>query len=435
MKKALFAILLASAVMLPAGVTLTQAVADAWAISRGLDSQKLEEAAAAIAEQSALRRQRFAAHFEGSYRYSTDAIQVTAADFPFPLGPQVPAGTVILSTPRGAADLKVSLLQPLHAGGRLASAVKMEAARGAAERDLTRLKMIELAGLVKASFFNHLRFSRKRDSLNSLLASLDLHVKKVARLHEEELVRRSDLLEATAKADEVRLSLQDLEQLLAQEAVQFRSLCGHDPQEVDFQPAAGAGEFAAAWGYFLEHHPLLRSLDERARMLQARKRAAAAAYRPQVNAFAQVHYARPGQNFFVDEWAFYVMGGLSVSLPVFDWNQRGRDLELADIARRKLENQRADFIRESEKNLRQLYLSLDSIGRKLVLLEGLLANAGEDAALKEKLYEEQQIDHTLLLAAMAGQERYRSSRDEALAQIEMLKAAIDTLVGKFAEEG
>ncbi len=435
MKKTLFAILLASAMMLPARVTLSRAVADAWAINRGLDSQKLEVAAAAIAERSALRRRRFTAGFEGSYRYSSDAIQVTAADFPFPLGPQVPAGTVILSTPHGTADLNVTLLQPLHTGGRLASAVKMEAARGAAERDLTRLKKIELAGLVKASFFNHLRFSRKRDSLNSLLASLDLHVKKVARLHEEELVRRSDLLEARARADEARLGLQDLEQLLGQEAVQFRSLCGHDPQDVDFQPGAGADGFEADWEYFLKRHPLLRSLDGRARMLQEQKRASAAAYRPQVSAFAQAHYARPGQNFFVNEWAFYVMGGLRVSLPVFDWNQRGRDLELADIAVRKLENQRADFIRESEKNLRQLYLSLDSVRRKLVLLEGLLANAGEDAALKEKLYEERQIDHFLLLAAMAGQERYRSSRDEALAQLEMLKAAIDTLVGKFEEEG
>jgi outer membrane protein TolC len=434
MKKIVFFALLAVAFALPAKVTLSQAVANAWKINPGLDSQLLEEDAAAIACATAQRQKYFSVFFSGSFRYSSDKVQVKASDFPFPLGPAVLPGTVILSAPGETIDLKMSLLQPLYSGGLLSNAVKMEMIRAASERDRTRLKRIELAGKVKSSFFNYLLFCKKRDSLNSFLTSLELHLKKVTDLYAEELVKRSDLLETRAKADEVRLQLQDLEQLLAAEAVQFHTLSGYDPQDVDFAPAAKAGSFAAARDQFLAGHPLLRSLDEKGRLIQIQKRSVAAAYLPQVSAFAEAHYGRPGQNFFMDQWTFYFQGGLSVSMPVFNWNKGGRDRELLDIAARQLENQRADFIRESENGLRQLFLYKDSLEKKQALLEGLVANAAEDIRLKENLYEENQIDHTDLLAAMTRQESYIANRGELLAQMEMVQANMDTLIGKTEEE-
>lgn len=434
MKKILFFTLLAAAFALPARVTLSQAVANAWTISRGLDSQELEEKAAAVAGLTALRQKYFSVYFSGSYRYSSDAVEVKASAFPFPLGPNVPAGTVMLSAPHATIDLKMSLVQPLYSGGLLSNAVQMEAIRAASERDLTRLKKIELAGRVRSSFFNYLLFCKKRDSLNFLLSSLELHLKKVENLYAEELVRRSDVLETRGKADEVRLSLQDLEQLIAAEAVHFDSLCGADPRDIDFQPAAWDGTFAADRERFLSGHPLLRSLDEKKRLVQVQKRSIAAAYLPQVSAFAEAHYGRPGQNFFVDRWTFYFQGGLSLAMPVFNWNKGGRDRELADIAARKLDNQRADFIRDSEASLRQLYLARESLEKKRVLLDGLVANAGEEIRLKDRLYEESQIDHIDLLAAMASQERHVADREELQVQVEMLRANMDILVGKIEEE-
>lgn len=434
MKKIPFLLFLAFASVLPARVTLSQAVADAWKISPGLDSQRLEEDAAATARLTALRQKYFSVYFNGSYRYSTDKVEVKASAFPFPLGPNVPAGTVILSAPGDNFDFKLSLSQPLYSGGLLGNAVKMEALRAAAEKDVTRLKKIDLAGQVKSSYFTYLLYSRKRDSLNSLLERLDLHLRKVTSLFAEEQVRKSDLLESRARADEVKLGLADLEQLLAAEAVRFNSLCGHDPQDVDFQPGAESVSFAAAREYLLASHPLLRSLEQRERLVQIQKRSIAAAYLPQVGAFAELHYGRPGQNFFTNRWTLYFQGGVNVSLPVFNWNKGGRDRHLADIAARKLENQRADFVRESEKGLRQLFLLRESLEKKLALLDGLAANAAEDVGLKETLYEESQIDHTDLLAAMTSQEKYLSDRGELLVQMEMLKASVDTLIGKLEEE-
>jgi outer membrane protein TolC len=291
-----------------------------------------------------------------------------------------------------------------------------------------------LAGKVKNSFYNHRLFCRKRDSLNLLLDILKLHQGKLENLYREELLRKSDLLETMAKADEIRLNLEDLEQVIRSEALNFSTLSGYEPGDIEDETGSGHASLLAAREFFLANHPLLRSLDEKARLFQIQKKSISGSYLPQISAIAELHYGRPGQNFFVNRWIPYVVGGINVSLPVFNWNKGGRDKSLVDIAARKLENQRADFIRDSEKNLRQLFFFKDSLEKKLALLDGLVALATEDARLKEKLYAENQIDHNDYLAALTSQERYVSNREELLAQVELLKVGIDTLIGKCEEE-
>jgi outer membrane protein TolC len=434
MKKTVFSILLAAAFVLPAKVSLGQAVAHAWKISYSLDSQRLEEEAAVTARLTALRQKYFSVFAGGSYRYTSDKVEVKVSDFPFPVSANIPPDTIVLSAPNDNFDLKLSLAQPIYSGGILANAVRMETIREATERDLTRLKKIELSGKVKNSFFNHRLFCKKRDALNSLLTILKLHQDKLANLFREELVQKSDLLETQTKVDEIRLNLEDMEQLIRSEALNFSTLCGYEPEDIETETTAGAESFSAAWEFFLARHPLLQALDEKVRIIQIQKKSISGAYLPQVSAFAEVHYGRPGQNYFVDRWTLYVLGGVSVSMPVFNWNKGGRDRELANIASRKLENQRADFVRESEKNLHQFYLYKESLEKKLALLADLVANATEDARLKEKLYEEKQIDHNDYLAALTSQERYISNREELLAQVELLKVGIQTLIGKCEEE-
>jgi len=434
MKKTLFVVLMAIVFVLPAKVTLSQAVANAWKISPNLHSQLLEEEAAATAGLTARRQKYFSAAFSASYRYTSDKLEVKVSDFPFPVSANILPGTIVLSAPSNNFDLKISLVQPIYSGGILNNSVRMEAIREAAAGDLTRLKKIELAGMVKNSFFNHRMFCKKRESLNLLLAILKLHQDKLANLYREELVKKSDLLETRAKADEIGLNLEDLEHLIRSEALNFSTLCGYEPQDVEYEAAAGGESFAEAREFFLAGHPLLHSLDEKARIMQIQKKSIAGSYLPQISAFAELHYGLPGQNFFVSQWTPYIMGGVSVSMPVFNWNKSGRDKNLVDIAARKLQNQRADFIRESEKSLRQFYFHKESLEKKLALLDRLVANASEDARLKESLYEEKQIDHNDYLAALTSQERVLSNREELLAQMELLKVGIHTLIGKGEEE-
>jgi outer membrane protein TolC len=435
MKKILFLGLLAIVFALPAKVTLSQAVANAWRLNRGLQNQRYQAEAVGVSKLTALKQKFFSVYFSGSYRHSSDKIEVKASDFAIPATANIPPGTLILSAPDDNFDLKMSLLQPVFAGGALSNAVKMEELREVSELNLTRLKQIEVTGKVKASYFSYKLFCNKRDSLSFFLANLNLHLGKLENLFREELLKKSDLLETRAKVDETKLNLQDLEQLILAEVLNFENLCGYSPLDISGDTTESAETYTWAWEFFKANHPLLHSLDERARIFQVQKKSISGSYLPQLSVFAEVHYGRPGQNFFKDQWTFYVQGGMSVTMPVFNWNKIGRDKTLVDIAARQLENQRADFVESSEKNLRQLYLLKEALENKLLILDNLVGYAAEGAQLKEKLYEENQIDHTDYLAALTAHERYLANREELLAQMEMLKVNIHTLIGKGEEEG
>jgi outer membrane protein TolC len=434
MKKILFLGLLIIAFALPARVTLSQAVANAWRLNRGLQNQHYQAEAAGVSKETAMEQKKFSVYFNGSYRYSSDKVEVKAADFAIPTTNNIPPGTIILSAPDDNFDLKLSLLQPVFSGGILSNAVKMEELREVSEIHLTRLKQIEVTGKVKVSYFSYRLACKKRDSLNLFLANLNLHLGRLENLFREELLKKTDLLETRAKVDEIKLNLQDLEQLILAEALNFENLCAYSPLDISGDASESVEDYAQAWEYFRANHPLLHSLAERARIFQVQKKSISGSYLPQLSIFAEMHYGRPGQNFFKDKWTFYVQGGLNVTMPVFNWNKGGRDKTLVDIAARQLENQRADFIESSEKSLRQLFLLKEAFANKLLLLDNLVGYAAEGAQMKEKLFEENQIDHTDYLAALTAHERYLVNREELLAQMEVLKVNIHTLIGKAEEE-
>jgi outer membrane protein TolC len=434
MKKILFMFLLAVVFVLPAEVTLSQAVANAWRLNHSLQNQRYQAEAAGVSKLTAMAQKKFSVYFNGSYRYSSDKVEVKAADFAIPTSTNIPPGTIILSAPDDNFDVKLSLLQPVFTGGVLNNAVKMEELREVSELHLTRLKQIEVTGKVKVSYFSYRLACKKRDALVYFLDNLSLHLGKLENLFREELLKKTDLLETRAKVDETKLNLQDLEQLLKAEALNFENLCGYSPLEISGETSERAEDYAQAWDFFKAHHPLLQSLAERARAFQVQKKSIAGSSLPQVGVFAEMHYGRPGQNFFKDRWTFYVQGGLSVTMPVFTWNKSERDQSLVDIAARQLENLRLDFIESSEKSLHQLFLLKEAIENKLRLIDNLVGYAAEGAQLKEKLFEENQIDHTDYLAALTTHERYLVNREELLAQMEVLKVNIHTLIGKAEEE-
>jgi len=429
------ALLLAAAGPLGAKVSLQQAVELAWAQSPAVERQLLGEEAARIGRSFALRQRFFRLEAGGSYRFSSDAVKVLAQDFPLlPADLSIPEGLVLLSAPRDFYDLKLTLVQPLYTGGAINQAIRMEEIKGLLEAKRTELAKNDLAGQVKASFLTYRFLQAKRDSLSRLLENLSLHFQKIEAFAREQLVRRSDLLETRSKMDEVLLNRVDVSQQIEQERVAFQSFCGLDPEEVDASSLEPVGTVEESLAAFHRSHPLLAAFEEQGRLVEAGRRAAAAGRLPQLAGTYELHYGKPGVNFFKKDWSLYVQAGLTLTVPLLNRSQSDRDLALSEVERRKVASQRLDFVRESEKGLLQAYETKKSLAAKQNLANGLVRDAEEDLKLKESLYRENQISNLDYLAAVANLEKYRSLRAELEIQQCLADVRIQMLIGRRGAE-
>ena len=425
------AILLAAAGPLGAKVSLRQAVERAWAQSPAVERQLLGEEAAGIGLRYALRQRFFRLEGGGSYRFSSDAVEVTAKDFPLlPSDLSIPDSLVLLSAPHDFYDLKLSLVQPIYAGGAIKQAIRMEEIKGVLERKRTELAKNDLAGQVESSFLTYRLLQAKRDSLSRLLDTLGLHLKKVEAFVREQLVRRSDLLETRSKMDEVLINLVDISQQIEQERVSFQTLCGLDPEEVDASSLEPVGTIEESLAAFNQSHPLLAAFEEQGRLVEAGRLAAAAGRKPQLAAAYELHYGNPGVNFFKKEWSLYVQAGLTLTVPLINRSQADRDMALREVENRKLASQREDFIRETEKGLMQVYGMKSALAAKQTLAEDLIRDAEEEARLKDSLYRESQISNLDYLAAVANLAKYRSLKAELEVQQNLVDVRIQMLIGR-----
>ncbi len=426
--------LLIAAIPIRAATTLDEAVARAWAKSYGLKDRVLDEETAKAERDFAARQKLFHLDFAGGYRYATDSVVVTAANFPFTSLLHIPSGQVLLQTPKSTYDLKLGLTQPLWTGGSLTNILRADEARQAAAASGTRAAKVEIAGRVKTSYFTYRLLLAKKRSLEILLENLGLHESRVSAFVREDLTRRSDLLETQTKSEETRLSIEDLTQQAAKERIGFETLTGLSPDDIEAPAPGTVLDYAASLAEFRSRHPLLKGLDAQATALDLSRKAVTGQRLPQLALFGEAHYARPGVNFFLDQWKLYAVAGVSLTVPVFNLNRIARDKAILDVERRKLDDQRADILEQAERTLKQLYESLRSLAAQASSADKLIGLAEEDAGLKEKLYRENQLSNIDYLAALTDLARYRALKAQIALQAELVKVAVNAAVGRIGDQ-
>jgi len=394
-----------------------------------LDQEKAE-----IQRQLVAKNKLFRLDFGGSYLYKS---QTTKIDF-FPV--QIPGVRTVSGQPveiglMNNFDFSISLNQPLFTGGVLTNSIKLEEVKKAEAANQKILKMNEFAGLIKSSFFQYLLLARRRQSLITLEKTLDLHRRRLEDLLEEGLARKTDLLETLSKIEEILLSINDMEQAMELEKIHFIKLCSYSPEEIDPSYREKSLSQIEAFSHFRQYHPMLKTLHNQAEILSLQKKITSGKYLPQVSGFAEAHYGKPGIDLYKKEWTLYFQGGIVLKLPVFDWNRLRSEKTLLDYQIQKLENQRAQFVKDITQTLDQLYTSLRMLEEKKDHIDQLVLYSEEDAELKAALYEEKQMPNVDYLSALLNREKNILMREAIQIQIEMIRVNINTLIGNSKENG
>jgi outer membrane protein TolC len=439
LKKIVFLPLLVLSVLGPsiyAKVTLREAVGKALEMSRDVRDQRLNADASALRKREIEARRAFTLDFGGSLAYASDSPHILVSDMPVlaaKLGEDVPPGLFLASTPRVLYDVRFTVSQPIFTGGALNLAAEAENTAGLAEAEMTRVLEAKVAGEVKGSHLRYRILRQAKGSAELFRQSLELRRQKIESLFEVDLIRKTDVIETRSKIEEVKLSIQDLDQMIEEAGIRFQGLCGFVPDEVEADAEEGIPDIEAALAMFRTSHPLLQYFERKLVQAETWRKAVARAGKPQVSAFAQLHFGRPGINFFATTPGVFVLGGLNIDLPLLDAKKRETEAALVEVEARKLGNRRSEFIRETELEIRRLYALKSGLETKTSTIGRMIEFAEEDVRLKSRQYEENQIPNLDCLAAMAQLEKCRTMKQEIGLQIEAVKVEIQTLINAGRE--
>ena len=409
------------------------------AVEKGIqrDSQHknrlLDTEISGLNQKKARKKKLFYVDLGGSYFFKSQQMEIAfPASSPAP-GVVIP-GMNITAGAKHNYDFKLSLVQPIFTGGILSNHVKLETQKQLREKYNTDSRKIEVAGMIKSSYFTCRLLESKKKSLTLLIRNLELHYKRLNDLYKEELVKKSDLLETQIKISETEMKHEELNQLLKEEKINFTRLCGFAVEEVEKKYDESISTLTESLSFFKAHHPALKTIDQNISMLYLQKKIAAGNYLPRVQGFAELHYGKPGIDFFKNEWSLYFQGGINVNYRIFDGNQLKIEKKTADMGIRKLDNHKEDLVLEVKKKLTQLYAKKKSIEKQWDLIKSMVKLASEDAALKEELVREKQVSNIDYLSALLDKERYESIQNELLLQLRLIKLNINTLIGRYGGE-
>jgi len=417
-------------------ISLKKAIEKGIQMDNQYKNRLLDTEISGLNQKIARMKKLFDVDLGGSYFFKSQQMEIAFPDSNPAPGVVIP-GMNILAGAKHNYDLKLSLVQPIFTGGILSNHVKLETLKQLREEYNTDFRKIEVAGMIKSSYFTYRLLESKKKSLSLLIRNLKLHYKKINNLYREELVKKSDLLETQIKISETEMKREELNQLLQEEKINFTRLCGFAVEDVEKNYDESIDTLPESLSFFKARHPALKTIDQNIRLLYLQKKIAAGNYLPRVQGFAELHYGRPGIDFFKNEWSLYFQGGINVNLRIFDGNQLKIEKKIADMTIQKLDNHKEDLFLEVKKKLTQLYAKKKSIEKQLILVKSMVKFASEDAGLKEELVKEKQIPNIDYLSALLDKERYQSMQNELLMQLRLIKLNINTLIGRlfFASGG
>lgn len=414
-------------------VSLTKAIEEGLKRNYEYLNSLLDEQRAALQYHISTKDRLFRVDFDANYLYKSKTLTISFPDVPIPEGYTIP-GREIEAGLHHNFDFNLGLVQPLFTGGILSNSAKLNEVHQAIEANQKFLKFNEIVGLIKSSYFRFHLLIQKRQSLQILEKNLALHRQRIDNLRSEGLARKSDLLETLSKIEEIKADMSGIEQAIESERIHFHKLCGHYPEEIDTGYKEESLGQNAALSYFKENHPVLKTLQNQIDILNLQKKINSGKYLPQVSGFAELHYGKPGIDFFEKKWSLYFQGGIVLSLQVFDWNRIRGEKILLDYQEQKFLNQKDKFIQDVTASLQTLFVSLQKLEEKKSHISRLLEYSNEDADLKEALYAEREISNVDYLEALLMREKNALLLQEIHIQIERIKVNINTLIGKNKED-
>lgn len=300
-------------------------------------------------------------------------------------------------------DLSLNLRQTLFSGFLIRNRVRAAESLADAEQvraEIARQQLLLQVGLLYYEIQSNLT---RQAVLQEGIARIDNHLRLVRNFFHAGQAAAFDTLEAANRKLEQQNRLKNLENLQRILLTQFRFAL-NAPGAVTVQPLnLAAAQQPEPLDDFLNEalsrRPEIRYLELLGRAGEYRTGTARSRYFPQLAANAAWHYARPGVNFFRDEWMDYYTLSLSMRWDIWNWGQNRRQVAQSSLEERKLDLQRRQMALDIRQQVTEAYEYLDNARQQIQLQQRLVLQERERYRIAENQYNEGLVSNLDLSSA------------------------------------
>jgi outer membrane protein TolC len=237
-------------------------------------------------------------------------------------------------------DFKLRVSQLIYDGGRLRTL--RDAGLDRAEMNAHQAEASELSAefQAKTAFYTVALARETIAASDESIREANNHHADVLALREQGMALEDDVLLSRLRISQAEMSRVTCEADLERAQAAFRKVAGLAPDaevSIDWSPPLRPDPAAADAVTAFRNRPEFKALEASLRSAGKTTESARAGHLPTLGFSGAFNYGKPGLDQPKNEWMHYFTGGVSLNWNLWDWGAVNRDVEKADIARKKTE--------------------------------------------------------------------------------------------------
>jgi outer membrane protein TolC len=288
-------------------------------------------------------------------------------------------------------DLNVNLQQPIFTGFRTLNLVKSASADVNSTKSqrliITNQLILQIQDIYYTAQLNQLQ----QQVLKSSIERAQKDLQSINNFYYAGQMSAFDTLRVANQLLTIQTQLNEIKHKFNIILTQLAFILNID-RVISVKPFSGANNIFTLLtidDYFemaLNNRPEFTNIRDRTEALKYRKRSITAAYYPQVIGQLSYHYAKPGVNFFKNDWMDYYTIGLSLQWEIWNMGRRRNEIKLAGYALNILEIEKAKILESIKKEIREAYENLLSDRDQILLTERLVQQERERYRITREKY-------------------------------------------------
>lgn len=363
---------------------------DAWqiALQKNLTLQQVEKGIQQAREEIKIQQSGFLPSIGGSASYHYQS-EIPSLELPFQIPGQGPIS--IEAGFKNQYDLNVGVQQPIFTGFRtyhLAKAAKEQfQARLAGKKSTQNQLLLQIGQLYYTIQSNLLQ----QDIISQSIQRADNQLQKVNSLLEAQQAIPFDTLEIANRKLQQQIQLKNLENIYQIFLSQFNYLLNIDSvravHKVSIESMAlSLNRLGDYQKIAMERRPELAQLNFSKKAQSNQIKVFRSALLPQVYASGSYHYARPGVNFFKDEWMDYYTVGLNLQWSLWNWGRDYRKVKQARYEYDRLNLQDQELVNQINQQVKETYRYLENVREQIELEQKLVEQERKRYQMTEDMY-------------------------------------------------